>query len=91
MGDLITTHEVILPNKLSLNPIKALNPNTNLLKIQWNRVPWENNTAGIESAKFQTVGNSKVIEQIVSSSSSSIKNKYLQEVKEEVGEEKPIG
>lgn len=41
MEDLITTHEIILPNKLSLNLIKALNPNTNLLKIQWNRVQWK--------------------------------------------------
>lgn len=34
MGDHITIHEVILLNKLSLNLVKPLNPNTNLLKIQ---------------------------------------------------------
>lgn len=47
MGDLITTHEVISPNKLSLNLIKTLNPNTNLPKIQRNRVQWEKNTTGV--------------------------------------------
>lgn len=91
MGDLITTHEVILPNKLSLNLIKALNPNTNLLKIQWNRVPWKKKKkkhCRNRISKIQTRGNSIVIEQIVSSSSLPIKNK---EEKEEVGEEKPIG
>lgn len=87
MGDLITTHEVILPNKFSLNLIKALNPNTNLLKIQWSRVPWKKHCRK-RISKTQTTGNSIVIEQIVSSSSLPIKNKGE---KEEVGEETPIG
>ena len=47
VGDLITTHEVILPNKLSLNLIKTLRPKTNFPKTQRNTVPWKNNTTGI--------------------------------------------